>query len=531
MTDPQFCTLIEILEYRAVHNRDDTAITFDGESTTYGSLMDGVDRFAAALQGLGITPGDRVVIVIPNSAQFFSAFYGVQRAGGIAVPLFPGSSVERVFSIVDSCSAAAVVVFDDTTTDQLSAYRKSASERQLHVLTVAETLRAETGINFPDIDPQAIAFLQITSGSTGNPKGVQLTHENLVTNMVQMIDVLEIISQDVFISWLPVYHDMGLIIMTMMPFFAGAVAHLLPTNLKDVRPWLHAIQCHQGTFTAAPDFAYRLILRHVNPEDYDLSSLRVAMNAAEPVRASTILNFESAFNLRGVMIPAYGLAEATVGVSFSPLNSGPRVDERGFVSVGLPLPEVSVKIVRDGETLPAGEIGEIAFFGPSNSCGYYSNPVETENLKMDDGYNLSGDLGYLDEEGHLYIVGRKKIIIKRAGETISPQELEEIVDANPAVRYSAAVGVDKGGLLGEDVYIFAEIRDGETKTENELIELTFSIVNAFHDRMGFRPGRVYLLKPRAIPLTHNGKLKHGQLKEEYLDGRLRESNKILYPEY
>jgi len=315
----------------------------------------------------------------------------------------------------------------------------------------------------------------------------------------------------------------------MVPFYLAAQTHLLPTNLRNIHPWLKAIQRHKATFTAAPDFAYRLCLRHVDPNEYDLSSLRVALNAAEPVRASTMQKFEEAFGLKNIMVAGYGLAEATVGVSMWKSQTPKFVDLRGHVSVGAPFPDVNLLIVSDRQILPPNNIGEIAIRSKANSLGYYRNPEESTKLFWKDGYFLSGDLGYLDEDGYLYIVSRKKNIIKRAGQTISPQEIEEVVDAMPNVRFSAAIGVDKGGIEGEQVVLFAEIRNGETIPKNEHHEMAIQMVSGFHTHMGFRPARLYLLKPRSIPLTHNGKIQHIRLKEKYLSGALKEQGVILYP--
>jgi acyl-coenzyme A synthetase/AMP-(fatty) acid ligase len=207
-----------------------------------------------------------------------------------------------------------------------------------------------------------------------------------------------------------------------------------------------------------------------------------------------------------------------------------RVDGRGLVSVGQPFPDVKLLILKDGKAARAGEIGEIMVKSPANTMGYFNNARETRALFWKDGYLHSGDLGYLDDEGYLFIVGRQKNTIKHAGETIAPQEIEETVDAITPVRYSAAVGIDRGRLEGEQAYIFAELRQ-DTITVEQGYELSIQIVQAIHDRLGFHPGRVLLAKARTIPKTYNGKVQHARLRQLYLDGSLKEQGQILYPDY
>jgi acyl-CoA synthetase (AMP-forming)/AMP-acid ligase II len=246
------------------------------------------------------------------------------------------------------------------------------------------------------------------------------------------------------------------------------------------------------------------------------------------VRAQTIRDFESRFGLQGVMTAGYGLAEATVGVSMSKPGKNPTVDARGFVSVGCPFPEVEIRILEDDLALPAGEIGEVAIRTLARCTGYYNAPEETRQLFTGDGFLLSGDLGFVDEAGQLYIVGRRKNSIKHAGETIAPRELEEIVDAAPGVRFSAAVGIDRGRLEGEQVYVFAEVQPGLEPARCE--QTVMDVVESLHGRLGFRPARVLLLKPRAIPRTHNGKIQHLLLREQYLSGQLRRQGLVVFPE-
>lgn len=524
-------TLIDMLAVRARISGDQTAFTFNGQTVSFAELWQALNRFAAFLLKRGISPGERVLIALPNSPEFFPAFYGIQRAGGIAVPVFPGSGAERIFSMAGLCGAQFIVLPSTLPARALDRFRQLAKGRRLSLVTVQESLSFSPAAYYPSIKPTDIAFLQYTSGSTGDPKGVILTHQALLTNMRQMIAGMQITPGEIFVSWLPVYHDMGLILKTMVPFYLAAQVHLLPTDLRDVRPWLEAIHTRRATFTAAPDFAYRLCLRHAEPGAYDLSCLRVALNAAEPVRASTVRSFHRFFGLQDVMVAGYGLAEATVGVSMGAPGKPVRVDAHGRVSAGRPFPGVDLCILPGSQSLPPGKIGEIAIRGPANTLGYFNNQAATSRLYWQDGYLRSGDLGYLDEDGCLYIAGRLKNIIKRSGETLSPQEIEELVDALPAVRFSAAVGLDRGGPEGEQVYVFAEIREADSLPEGELHMLAIQMVANFHARMGFRPARVYLLKPRTIPLTHNGKIQHLRLREMYLDGSLRGQGAILYPAY
>ena len=526
-----FQTLVDMLDYRAAHSPDAVAFTFSDHAFTYAELWQRINGFGRYFQDLKLLPGDRIVLALPNGPEFFAALYGGQRAGYIPVPLFPGSGAERILSIARLCGSKLVIVPSSMGGDQLTSLKKLGDQQGIHVAAAPESAESRLNREVPKVSPDDLALIQYTSGSTGNPKGVQLTHHNVLTNIGQMIKGMQITKDDKFVTWLPVYHDLGLILMTMAPFNLGAELHLLPANLKDVRPWLQTIEAQRATFTAAPDFAYRLCVRYVQPGAYDLTTLRVALNAAEPVRAQTLREFEQAFGLKDVMVAGYGLAEATVGVSMWPPNTAARVDKRGFVSVGPPFPDVELQIIHNGKPVLPGQIGEITIRSRANSQGYLNNPAATRQLIQPNGYLRSGDLGYLDADGYLFVTGRMKNIIKLSGETIWPQEVEELVDNHRTVRYSAAIGVDRKRTEGEQVFVFAEIRAGDSKSESELHDIAVDIVNTLHSHLGFRPGRVYLLKSQTIPLTYNGKIQHKRLKAQYLDGSLREGQAILYPEF
>ncbi|NIM17659.1 MAG: AMP-binding protein [Candidatus Aminicenantes bacterium] len=538
MANRESGTLLHILEKRAAEEPGKIAFTFHNESPcTFGYLWKEINLCANYLLQQGLKAKEPVIIAIPNSSQFFYAFYGVQRAGGIAVPVFPGSGVERIIKLADLCGAAFIVIskaFPRTGFSELK-YRAKKSKQAVFFVEEGIHCQPDKNFSFPGILPGDISFIQFTSGSIGDPKGVQLTHANLITNLEQMIAGMEITQKDVFVSWLPVYHDMGLILMTMVPFYLGIDVVLLPTGLNYLKTWLKSIQERKATFTAAPDFAYRLCLIYIkDAENYHLSSLRVALNAAEPVRSSTITRFEERFKLENVMLPAYGLAEATVGVCSWKPGEKIKVDTRGYVSVGVPFPGVHMRITRDNKK-PAepGEIGEIWVKSKANTIGYFQNPKATKELFDKQGYIRTGDLGYMDEDGDYYIVGRKKNIIIQGGFNISAREVEELVDEFPFVRRSAAIGIDRGSHEGEQVYIFIEVklRKSQLQTEEALGDITIELVQRFNNTFGFLPGRVYLLKHSAIPMTYNGKIKYLQLKELYLKGTLRTKGLILFPEY
>jgi acyl-CoA synthetase (AMP-forming)/AMP-acid ligase II len=535
-------TLLDILARRATKVPGKTAFTFHNEAPcSFGQLWLEITRCAGYLLQHGLKPKDRVLIAIPNSRKFFYPFYGAQLAGGIAVPVFPGSGPERIIKLAELCGASFIVISKTNPPareDKIEDLRQKADEKGIVLLFLEEKKEPlkehKFTFTFPEVLPGDVAFIQFTSGSTGNPKGAQLTHGGLMENIKQMIAGMEITKSDLFVSWLPVYHDMGLILMTMVPFYLGIDLVLLPTGLHYLKSWLQAVEEWKGTFTAAPDFAYRLCLIYIrDPQNYDLSRLRVALNAAEPVRSSTINRFEEHFSLNNVLLPAYGLAEATVGVCAWKPGQPIKTDNRGFVSVGKPFPGVHMRIMQDITRAQPGNIGEIQVKSKANTIGYFTNIAATRELDAGEGFIHTGDLGYMDKDGDYYIIGRTKNIIIQSGYNIASQEIEEWADLFPFVRRSAAIGINRGRDEGEQVYIFAEVnlKRSQIQEKELLLDTAVDIVRSFNSAFGFKPGRVYLVKPGAIPMTYNGKIKYLQLKEHYQSSTLRKKNLILFPEY
>ncbi len=531
MNPPEFDTLIQMLAFKAKHKGAQTAFTFAEKPWTFGEIWQHINRFAGYLLQKGISQNNKVILALPNSPEFFTAFYGIQRAGGVAVPVFPDSGPDRILSIAHLSEAKAIIV---SSPQELREIKKIAKNQgfKIPIVSVSESAEFSKSCCFPQIHSNDHAFIQYTSGSTGSPKGVLLSQANIITNISQMIQGMGITSKDIFVSWLPVYHDMGLILKTMVLFYIGAKLVLLPTSLINLRKWMDALHKHKATFTAAPDFAYRLLLAYIkNPDVYDLSNLRVALNAAEPVRGKTIFDFENMFHLKNIMKPAYGLAEATVGVSMWTDDKNIKVDTRGFVSIGKPFPEIKMGILYRGTLAGPNQFGEIVVRSPANTRGYYNNSKETSRLFWKKEYIRTGDIGYYDLHGHFYIIGRKKNIIIHSGLNISPQEIEEVIDLLPFVRFSAAVGIDRNRTEGEQVYVFVEVRTKKSTNTKKLHEISLDIVERFFQRFGFRPGRIYLVKPHTIPMTPNCKKQYSLLKRHYLNGTLRKKESFLYPSH
>jgi fatty-acyl-CoA synthase len=317
---------------------------------------------------------------------------------------------------------------------------------------------------------------------------------------------------------------MGLIGCSFTPPWSGAALHLLPPDLKSPRVWLELIGRVRATFTVSPDFGYRNCVRNIHdPAGLDLSPLKQALSGAEPVRPSTIDAFERKFGTPNLITPCYGLAEATLAVAIWPRRTPLRLDPSGkFLSVGRPCRGVRVRIMADDEEVKAGVEAEICVQSPGVMQGYYRNPEATRQVLSPDGWLRTGDLGFLDAEGYLFVTGRLKDVIIIGGENVLPADIEEIVDHVPGVRYSAAVGVESERTGTQRLHVVAEVREPAATTD-ELSQLAREIVRRVREHRGHRPARVLLVRPSTIPKTSSGKIQRSRLGEMIARDELRES--------
>ena len=548
-------TLTAILDWHVATHPDRPHIrlysdTDEGELITYRDLRRGAEHVAAGLQGMNLRIGEAVTLMLPTGVDYFLCFFGVLLAGGVPVPIYPptrpsqiAEHLRRHAKVVANCGAGLLITQADA--KAVSRLLKSRVESLRAVVTPDDLITAGQGSPAaPHLRTQDIALLQYTSGSTGQPKGVVLTHANLLANIRAMAEAMEATSEDVFVSWLPLYHDMGLI-----GAWLGSLVYATPLIIMSplaflARPqrWLWAIHRYGGTMSAAPNFGYELCLRRLNKADLaglDLGSWRVACNGAEPVSPTTVERFCEHFGEYGfrrqAMMPVYGLAEASVGLAFPPMGRGPVIDavERDkfmrsgaaieaantdpnairFVACGRPLPGHEIRVVDPaGRELPERQEGRLQFRGPSACTGYFRNAVETRQL-FDGMWLNSGDLAYI-AGGDVYLTGRSKDIIIRAGRNIYPDEFEEAVGGLDGVRKGAvAIFASSDAQTGtERLVVVAETRRRDPATQERLRTQINELAVAL---VGSPPDEIVLAPPRTVLKTSSGKIRRAASREAY----------------
>jgi acyl carrier protein len=541
-------TLTEVLEWHVLRHRDRTHILFEESGNTvsisYGELERRAKWVAAGLIMRGVQKGEAVALMLPTGPDYFFSFFGILMAGCIPVPIYPpfrlsqmADHLKRHVGILSNAGAVMLVTFDEAAS---LARLLGLQVESLREVVLPRDLSAQGIEVVPVLQGEDIALLQYTSGSTGNPKGVVLDHANLLANIRAMGEAAEVDSNDVFVSWLPLYHDMGLI-----GAWFGSLYHacryvvMSPISFLS-RPsrWFSSISRHRGTLTASPNFGYALCLSRIEAEDMqgiDLSSLRMAFNGAEPVSPEVIRGFSEKFSQYGLnpsaISPVYGLAESSVGLAFPPPGRGAKVDEVdrdlfartgmaiqggtdtiAFVSCGLPLPGHEIRIVdAAGREVGERQEGTLEFRGPSATRGYFRNPGETEKL-FHDAWLDSGDYAYI-ADGEIYVTGRAKDLIIRAGRNIQPYEAEEAVGNLPGIRRGcvAVFGVPKGGT--EQLVVMAETKQREA--QDELKDL---INDAVVDVLGEPPDDILLVPPHTVLKTSSGKIRRTASRALYLGG-------------
>ena len=561
-------TLLEVLDWHVEQHPDRPHIQLyqdegEGQRLNYRQLKTGAAKVAAGLQQAGLQPAEPVAIMLPSGADYFYSFFGILMAGGIPVPVYPParpSQLEdhmlRHARILANCLAITLITVPEAR--KVARLLKSHVPGLKHIVTVSELMTSSAGATPPTLNSSDIAFIQYTSGSTGNPKGVVLTHANLLANIRAMGQTVKASPEDVFVSWLPLYHDMGLIGAWLGSLYYAMLLVVMPPLSFLARPerWLWTLHRYRGTLSASPNFGYEYCLKRLKDEDLqglDLSSWRAAFNGAEAISPDTLQQFESRFADYGfhavAMMPVYGLAESSVGLAFPPLNRGPVIDqierstfmrsgeaipepepETGqpalrFVSSGSPLPGHQIRIVDTaGHELPERQEGRLEFRGPSTTSGYYRDAEKTRKLFHQDWLD-SGDLAYI-ANGEIYITGRIKDIIIRAGRNIYPHELEEAVGNISGIRTGrvAVFGSVGSRTATERLIVLSETR---SKDAVEREKLRTEINTLATDLVGAPPDEIVLAPPGTVLKTSSGKIRRAASRELFEKGEIGKRQRSL----
>jgi acyl carrier protein len=553
-------TLVEALEWHSAMHPDRLHLTvIDDEAApltafTYRGLADAARGTAQGLIERDVMPGHRIALMLPTGRDYFVAFFAILYAGAVPVPIYPPmrlSQIEehlrRQAGILRNAETRILITVPEARS--AAALLQSKVGSLTAVATVAELSPHGPASGLPLPRDKSTALIQYTSGSTGDPKGVVLTHANLISNIRAMGRAMEATSADTFVSWLPLYHDMGLIGAWLGCLFFAVPLYVMSPLSFLVRPenWLWAIHRFRATLSVAPNFAYELCLNRIGNErlkGLDLSSLRMTLNGAEPVSAQTLRRFTERFRRYGfkpeAMAPVYGLAENSVGLAFPPLGRMPVIDhvDRGsltrhgiaepakagdpraleIVSCGLPLPGNEVRIVDDlGVELGDRRDGRLEFRGPSATSGYFRSETKTRELFHGDWLD-SGDRAYM-ARGEIFITGRIKDIIIRGGRNFYPQEIEEAIAEIKGIRKGcvAVFGVTDQASGTERFIVVAETRETDPGARAALQERARQIVS---DIAGTPPDEIVLAPPRSVPKTSSGKIRRSAARELYETGRL-----------
>jgi acyl-CoA synthetase (AMP-forming)/AMP-acid ligase II len=558
-------SLVDLLRYRARNQADERAFAFlsdrgvEEAQITFGELSRAAHALAASLLRRAGT-GDRAILLFPQGLDFVVAFLGCMVAGLVPVPLM----IPRRVSLRDSsraitadCAPRLVLTTQAVATtrpDMIERFK--AADCEWMFLPIVE----DGGLaDVPGLGAEDIAYLQYTSGSTSNPKGVMVSHRNILENSEMMRIALGTTQASTFVSWVPHYHDLGLILNILHPLYVGSLCVLMaPVSFME-RPlgWLRAIHTYRAEVTTAPNFAFDLCVQRFRPDPMrglDLSCWKVALNAAEPVRADTLQRFAATFAPYGfdanALYPAYGLAEATLLVTASRRGDGAVIressraalqkgevaapatpeDAQTWVGCGTALKDVRMAIV-DPDTfrrLGPDRVGEVWVNAPSVTQGYWQNPGATAATfaariagEGPDAWMRTGDLGFVANSGELFITGRIKDLIIIRGMNHYPQDIEDTVYAvDPALRPNCGAAFTVADAEGREKFIVVQEVERTYRHQVAVSELVDSIREAVVNEHEINPDEIFLLRPGTLPKTTSGKVQRNLTRALWHDGLL-----------
>ena len=505
-------------------------------------------------------PGERAILLLPQNLDYLASLFACFNTNIIAVPAYlslRANLVNRINGIFQDAMPSIIITVSEMIPLLEPLKQYNSSVKILNVHQIDESSSVSQLRPLPKTALSSVAFLQYTSGSTGDPKGVMVSHTNLMANLAMMADAFQQDENSIFVNWLPLFHDMGLIAASLLSFYLGATLYLMPPSdfVKKPIRWLKAISDYQGTISYAPNFAYDMCVKYAqinSIEPLNLASWKVAINAAEPVRQKTLKNFTSVFSRHGfgntTFCVAYGLAEATVYATSSLYQSEVNVFQaaptvmqnrmvvaatdsihtRSIVGCGKPRLDGKIMCVNLQTMQPCApnEIGEIWLAGSHIPEGYWNKPVINKDVfqarlaSKETAYLRTGDLGFIDSEGELYITGRLKDLIIIHGKNFAAHDVEECVGQAHSILHDcliAAFSIEQNDE--EQLIVMVEI--DEQAINNDANHLTRLIKQKVNKEFEIIPANVIFVKKNVIGKTTSGKIQRQKAKKDYL------ANKIL----
>jgi fatty-acyl-CoA synthase len=535
----------EVLAVAASSPRHLTGGTFaDPVRLSWQDVHEQAKRIGGGLAARGVDRGGSVAVLATDAADVAPLAQAAWLRGAALTMLQqPTPRTDLTVWLADTVRAIKLVKADVVVVGGLFlAALDHLSAKHLAVCTVESLRIAEPAEFDAEPDDADIALRQLTSGSTGVPKAVEISHGNLAANGVALHDGLDLdITTDVFASWLPLSHDMGMIAFVCLPMQLGLEVAVIPPDEFLRRPiiWAELISRHRATITSGPNFAYSVLARvlqlRTDPSSIDLSSLRVAVNGAEPIDHRDIADFAAAaarFGMRRTApMPGYGLAEVTLVVSLGAPHDPAVIDRasrqamteayqavpvgddspdcRHIACVGFPVTGMQVRVTRGEEVLAPREIGTIELRGPTVAANYLT-ATGAVTLASDDGWFDSGDLGYLDEQGRLYVCGRSKDLIVLAGRNLYPHDIERAAEAVDGVRKGCVIALRVDGDR-EGFAVLAEVHNADD--EEVRLRISRDVIARVSRHVGHLPRHVLLFPAGALPKTASGKLRRSSARE------------------
>jgi acyl-CoA synthetase (AMP-forming)/AMP-acid ligase II len=559
-----FTTLVEVLEHRAATQRDERACIFltdrgaEEAALTFAELFERANALATRLASM-TKPGDRALLVFPPGLEFVVAFYGCLIARVIAVPMMVPrrqSARDSSASIIANCQPALAL------TSPALAIRDDLRGRfgdDMQWVSVDLTPGTPGPIALPQPGRDDIAFLQYTSGSTSDPKGVVVSHANLLENLEMIRLALGNTKQSTFVNWVPLYHDMGLILNVLQALYVGALCVLMSPNTFMQRPllWLRAVHDYRAEVAAAPNYGFDLCVSRLRADQMagiDLSSWRIALTGAEPVRAETLERFVAAFApyglAPGAVFPAYGMAEATLMITAARRGGGyvtrtvsnaglqahavrspvDQADAHAVVGCGRALPGERIAIV-DPETcgrLGTNVVNEVWASGANIAHAYWQNAEATAaSLQAciagedETCWLRTGDLGFLDASGELFITGRIKDLIIVRGMNHYPQDIEHTVQsAHPALRQNGGAAFSVADERGEETLVIVQEVERTARNTIDPAEIVGLIREAVTNEHEVFARHIVLIRPSTLPKTTSGKIQRSLTRKLWQERKL-----------